>query len=784
MAANLKVIRPSSPKTPTVEPLRDDVLLDLARSGLDAADARKLGIVNATTEWAKEHTGYPRAGYLIPYPATDYWKIRFTEERKPLKFGGELWTEESPKYCAPKNSGTFAYFPALLDWAAIRADPSIAIVITEGEKKAAAMCKAGFPCVALGGVDSFSCANRGIELLPELEQLCLGGRSITVCYDSDVMTKKEVRGARIRLEAQLLKRGAAVFEAVIEPPKGEGKAGLDDLLVAEGPKAIRTLLAARREITTKIAITELRATVLKGQAELRNDQVSSLVLAHMRRTGQFLRADDALVYFDDRTKVVVDVSDTKRRELRAYVDDACGVNGGCAEWAQTHEKIANWCATHGARVKVYKLAHFDAATRVHYLACSDHQMFRTTASGSTVVDNGTDGVFMRPRGKLAKVVLARRKASKAAFTRISGIPNFSKTAKITPKHAQILWEVWQLAVFFPELLPTRFIVLFHGEKGAGKTIGGRSFGRTLMGPDFEVFDVNGEKLDGMDAGVANYPLCVFDNVDGKQGDRKGQIENRLAIYATRGVMLRRKLYTTLDEQEVRADAFVIATSRDPKSFTRDDVIDRLLYLPVERRIGFVAESEMLATIDGNRAGWWTYVIDRMPKIIDALGKARTGEIVDERMADFAKFALVVGPILGHSREDVKAALASMAAERTSFVAGSSPLIQTVQALIDAWANGLRMRSKSKDKDAADSYGKYLAEISKPRTARELLVEFQRVDAAFPFHNPVALGTALRDLRPALAARFDWCAKVNRKDVTEYVIRPTGGWDGYLKEQQP
>jgi len=107
--------------------------------------------------------------------------------------------------------------------------------ITEGVKKALAGAGAGLCIIGLMGVDGWVVKTQPdvpSDPLPDWDEIELRGRVVYVAFDSDVMTKPEVKGARDRLTAFLRKRAATVVPVYIpNGPNGE-KHGLDDYIAA------------------------------------------------------------------------------------------------------------------------------------------------------------------------------------------------------------------------------------------------------------------------------------------------------------------------------------------------------------------------------------------------------------------------------------------------------------------------------------------------------------------------------------------------------------------------
>jgi len=113
-------------------------------------------------------------------------------------------------------------------------DPTIPLWITEGQKKADALASIGFCAIALLGVWNFVGTNDrgGKVFLADFMDIAMnGGRPVRIVFDSDVMTKPEVKQALDILTQRLQKKGAMVQAVYL--PGGKNKIGVDDWL-AEG----------------------------------------------------------------------------------------------------------------------------------------------------------------------------------------------------------------------------------------------------------------------------------------------------------------------------------------------------------------------------------------------------------------------------------------------------------------------------------------------------------------------------------------------------------------------
>ncbi len=222
---------------------------DLQRSGISQTDAERAGmfdVVDASTIYS-EFRASP--AIVIPYFDAEGAVAKFSRDDKLLPFcrvrylGAAAQTSftarKDVRYGQPKGSGTRAYLPPLLPWAAIFEDVNEPLLLTEGEKKGLAGIVAGLPVIALGGVFNFMSEG---ELLPELEAIKWRGRDVYICFDSDAALNPNILAAEARLVDELQRRRGANCFLVRIPQDGESKVGLDDFIVGHGADGARALL--------------------------------------------------------------------------------------------------------------------------------------------------------------------------------------------------------------------------------------------------------------------------------------------------------------------------------------------------------------------------------------------------------------------------------------------------------------------------------------------------------------------------------------------------------------
>lgn len=204
------------------------MLADLKRSGLGSKDADALGLQAAEDGLS----------YAIPYLGLDgkptgHYRVRFLGKPDELPRDKD---GKAMRYSQPKGSAPRFYCAHIggVRWKKVAVDPGATIYITEGEKKAAALCRLGISAIGLGGVWNWF---EGGHALDDFNLIAWTRRKVRVVFDSDIRHKTNVQRALKRLADELIKRGAVPSEVELPALPGGGKTGVDDFLVHHGNAA-------------------------------------------------------------------------------------------------------------------------------------------------------------------------------------------------------------------------------------------------------------------------------------------------------------------------------------------------------------------------------------------------------------------------------------------------------------------------------------------------------------------------------------------------------------------
>ena len=224
--------------------LHPEALEDLRRSGLDdtaivAARLHTAAPGDLTRLLSARLVGQVRHVLVFPYgdaPHGAPW--RRSDEFVRCKLFPPVRDDQGSTIRYYQRAGTPAQLYIPTRARAALADPTVPLLITEGEKKALKANQEGLACAAVGGLWNWQTGGRPIA---DLDRIDWCERESVIVPDADVWTRPDLLQPVFALGKELESRGAKV--TVLKLPSGPAgaKIGLDDYLCTHPREAFQAL---------------------------------------------------------------------------------------------------------------------------------------------------------------------------------------------------------------------------------------------------------------------------------------------------------------------------------------------------------------------------------------------------------------------------------------------------------------------------------------------------------------------------------------------------------------
>lgn len=251
-----------------IETLRQSFIpLEIA---LEACIYRVSSEEGASIVGRKNNNSY--SGIIFPYRypgCTNARDYRLRRDTPDIEYDATGKAKEKAKYLGSPGARNKLYYPPTIPTNAFK-DPSIDIVITEGEKKCLALYNLGLEenlnwfAIGLSGVWNwrgtigktdapFGGKQEVKGTIPDLDEINCDNRRVYIVFDRNVHTNESVKAARQELIKELKRRGAKVLLVNI-PEEEIAVNGIDDLLFQWGTKRVLQLFQQAEDDTTNNAL--------------------------------------------------------------------------------------------------------------------------------------------------------------------------------------------------------------------------------------------------------------------------------------------------------------------------------------------------------------------------------------------------------------------------------------------------------------------------------------------------------------------------------------------------
>lgn len=365
----------------------------------------------------------------------------------------------------------------------------------------------------------------------------------------------------------------------------------------------------------------------------------------------------------------------------AYLHQRYGLaeNEGAAKIV--YSLLKHYIISQGDRVEMRRFVVYNPQTNCLYMSNYDGSMWKLDGDEPPqLIANGDDKIFFADDDNGAPCPDMDYGLHNLLFDSLTDLA-FTETALggITPDQQRKILIVWMLMLAFPDLMPTKPMLIVEGSPGAGKTAATQLVQTALMGKT-KAMIVQRNKEDDFGVTLMRSPIAVLDNLD----SYIDWIPDAVCAYATAGHWVKRKLYSNDTEHIIQPHAFIAVASKNPASFRREDVVDRSLIIRLERRASFTPMQALVKNVQDNRPkllGEYLYYVNQ---ILAELAITGPNIIAGEthRMADFAAFARIVARVCDWDPDEISHILDAIQSERDAFVNEEDPL----SAVLEEWLN--------------------------------------------------------------------------------------------------
>lgn len=743
--------------------LSDKHKADLRGSGLDDKIIEEVGFYTCDADEANkilDRKDIDCHCLVIPYPGVrDYLRIKpdgiiLSQDNKPAKYLQK----------AGSQSRLYIHQAVRNNMISMDGDGVLPLLIVEGEKKTLKATQEFFfkenlflP-IGISGVNNWKArkvehTSKGDKIIQDyiddIKSLSLANKIIYICFDSNQEFNELVQEAQNELSRYFVGRGAArVLNIRIphDPAFGKHGVGLDDYLLKHSKEEFKELVKeATSNDSIKYSIKLIRKLPNKTFFD-KVDTIVVLILKDLQAAGSFYFDNNGSYYFNNVTNIMLQMEETA---FAMRLADDYGLYRDNSEFKAVISKIEEHANFHGKKISIKNVSYYDTASKSLYIYDNNGSLLEiaerqdeSKAASIMLRRNGYLSIFFKHREEHSAIKY-QSKATGFFERYILDVCNFQATeyTKLTQEQQKLLFTVWFYSLFFPNLLPTKPILVMTGDYGSGKSTIQRLVGKLLFGINFNVSTIQGER-DFLTSIINKYYL-VYDNVD----INDEWVRNAIASLSTGFKVEVRKMYSNMEMFQADPIAYLAMNSMTQGLYKRPDVASRLLLFRTKRIPQFIPAQILERDVIEHRDEILSEVIDNLRGMLRYINDT-FNYYGSFRMADFANLGTKIAAYFGQDKafENI---LQVMGQEQKELPLEDSPLVDLIDKFIGGRLNQIYMST-------GELYGSFkkIAEDS---------------GLFFPFKSSVSFGRALQTQIDNLRIYYDITIHRGRANKTMYLI---------------
>lgn len=474
------------------------------------------------------------------------------------------------------------------------------------------------------------------------------------------------------LEDQL-KAVDTTFRRYANGEKILGENGLAGFVPARVLMHVRTLMGAS---TSSLVLQTLDAIRLeKNPAFIKVRNAARAAVAYFKEHGRLVRDDHSVYWlnFEDRKLTLIDSYAWTR-----LAHNLLGINISESFGRQVAESIRHYAYEAAKEVIVRKRSYWDAKAKLWYLNVGGPEIYVADGNEIRVVYNGEiDILFRNADDTMCLPNLLEEDDMLDPWEMLIEDVNFKDGSATIHQQKQLL-KAYVCAMFFPEAMPTRPLLMILGDPGAGKTTTARRILWSIEGTNEDVLGQVPDKPDALRASMAAHRMIVIDNIEKTKVVWLPDVLNRAA---TGSQIELRELHTTNRVQKIIFNIFICMTGTEIP-FSEETVYTRILPIELKQLDTYQSEGAMRSNIANNFKAFWKGLLFELNKVVAELALNTSTEFPSQtRLADFSVFCNRIKGVDFLEGKELMDGLGNLVDRQKETLKENSPFIAILDALI-------------------------------------------------------------------------------------------------------
>ena len=296
-------------------------------------------------------------------------------------------------------------------------------------------------------------------------------------------------------------------------------------------------------------------------------------VSRLQSQGRFVRAGGAIFYFDNETRLPVNVESDDMLDVLAGKFPELNETLPVTKYVMSTLKRP--AAQEVEEVELRRHSHYDPDKNELLLDMGTGRVLKVDGKGSPrTIDNGSESVMFRS-GALEEPWSYKPDHETALRPKLIDGLNFSELedCPFTMEEQRFLFLVWMLSFWFRSTMPARPLIVAYGHSGSGKTMAMEHVGKLLIGPRFSTNPppTKDEKT-RIEVALVNRVFMVVDNLD----SYVKWFQDLVSAIVTGSSLSERILYENMQEGHYSVDVIIAITTFQPKH-RRTDLASRSLF---------------------------------------------------------------------------------------------------------------------------------------------------------------------------------------------------------------